>query len=626
MKFTSLISLSLLFGAASGLSKAGRSAKSDAMKRELKEKRRLNQDFMAAMHTNPNIDKARRKGRSQWEKERRDRLYEKLVKASKPVEELDDEARKLAGYDYNNGQYQGGQANYNYNGQAGQNYYQWNYQQQFNYEMNMDFDMAARSFKYAGCAAIKTYDEELASEDADPMTIDTYAVFRLCPSEHCNKYSMVGCGKNYGEYVVEMKTYLGFMLEYYEERYEDYCEYCLPCDWTQQTEAKNYLQMCYENLNEQEWQENQMAQQQAWEDYYAANGGDMAGYNQGGQYNNGNGFNAYNQYYNGGWNGNNNQGNMYNNQNNRNGNNWNAGGYNYNNNANNAYNQGNANQMCDPNQVNNAQNYNNAYNQQANNNAQNQNYNNGGNRKLDDYNYNYNYDYNGGNNNNNNNNAANQNAANQNNYNQNYNQNAANQNNYNGNANGNNQYYNEGDQGQQQDGQMQGQGFWGSDGVWYECDPNMMYQNMVECQDGTWCDVCEAENEQLFGHCDDYICQDYYTYCTNEYYGEVHQFDIFDFLECAEFQNDAGQQYFIGPHCGDNHFTISLGVFSDENCANYVGETVTLSQILGYRHEAYEDDDDLFKLPRECISCDGTVSFPPHRMLIDFAVDTLLLT
>jgi len=40
-----------------------------------------------------------------------------------------------------------------------------------------------------------------------------------------------GCQSNYGEYMMEMEEYLSFMIEWQEERFEQYCEYCQECMW-----------------------------------------------------------------------------------------------------------------------------------------------------------------------------------------------------------------------------------------------------------------------------------------------------------------------------------------------------------------------------------------------------------
>jgi len=46
---------------------------------------------------------------------------------------------------------------------------------------------------------------------------------------------------------------------------------------------------------------------------------------------------------------------------------------------------------------------------------------------------------------------------------------------------------------------------------------------------------------------------------------------------------------------------LTLGVFSDENCADYIGDQVSVSQVLGFDF----DDKNVFQLPEECLSCDG---------------------
>merc|ERR1711915_930909 len=86
---------------------------------------------------------------------------------------------------------------------------------------------------------------------------------------------------------------------------------------------------------------------------------------------------------------------------------------------------------------------------------------------------------------------------------------------------------------------------------------------------------------------------------------EENKNELYQFLQCTEYENEYGQQYYVGPHCGSDHYTISLGVFSDENCVNYLGETVSLSKVLGYGY----DDESFFHLPHECISCDGAHQF-----------------
>jgi hypothetical protein len=98
------------------------------------------------------------------------------------------------------------------------------------------------------------------------------------------------------------------------------------------------------------------------------------------------------------------------------------------------------------------------------------------------------------------------------------------------------------------------------------------------------------------------------NYNTNSNYNykqSQQQNELYNFLQCTEYTDEYDRQYYVGPHCGSDHYTISLGVFSDENCVDYIGETVSLSKVLGYGY----DDESFFHLPHECISCDGAQQF-----------------
>ena len=220
-----------------------------------------------------------------------------------------------------------------------------------------------------------------------------------------------------------------------------------------------------------------------------------------------------------------------------------------------------------------------------------------------------------------------------------------------------------------------GDGYTDENGVEYNIDCSDYESKMMVCSDGSLCDMCEYQVDQAFMPCDEYVCNDYYTYCSelyepnykqmyndegnnnnnnnnnkdqnyyqqyyqnqqnnnqaqnyaeyyqnyqqnyqqnmqNNYYESNYNYqeqqqnknELYQFLECSEYENEYGQQFFVGPHCGSDHYTISLGVFSDENCVNYVGETISLSKVLGYGY----DDESFFHLPHECISCDGAQQF-----------------
>jgi len=158
-------------------------AVSSASIEEIRAQRRLNKDFLQAMHSNRNVAAAETKGRA----EKLRFLHENLIKAS----------RQLQNNNQGYGSYQQGQAYADVGTWNGENW---------EFDGEVPFDLTSRSFKYSGCASIKTYDVERAQENGNGMVTDIFAVFRLCPADKCNKYSTAGCAKNYGEYAIEMKV------------------------------------------------------------------------------------------------------------------------------------------------------------------------------------------------------------------------------------------------------------------------------------------------------------------------------------------------------------------------------------------------------------------------------------
>jgi len=610
MKFLKAITLSLgLFGSVADGSATGNTSS----KQQRAKKHKLEQDFMRAMFADGKIMAAKRKQR---ETQRKRKLMDKLMDAAVP--------RHLAN---NNGNYNG---NSNSNSNSNSEYsfedqYEWMnpvYQQMMEDGV---FDLTARSFKYSGCAAIKAFDPDRAAENGNPMVVDTYAVFRLCPEDSCNKYSLTGCGKNYGEYVVEMSTYLEFMLEFYESHYGAFCEYCYPCDYIYQVQKRQTQGSCYEQMNVQEYEQEQEMQTWAWEDYYQQNYGDMSEFNQAKQQYqedmSAQMENTYQEAQASMW-GQNYAQNYANNNNNYSNRKLDGGYYS----SYMQYANGDGSSSSSSNGDDSS--YSNTANNTANGNSYNGNYNNGSQQQQNSYGSNLYGWLNGGQ------------------------------------ANGQS-YYNMMNMNMQQDGKRYGyyndygeyvdlcmsNGYTDNDGREYDFTCEEYQSKMMTCSDGHLCDYCEYEVDQTYMPCDEYVCKDYYTYCSDLYepnyktmyndengqqqynqyqqtYQQVYnnggggggngykyydydynqqqeENELYQFLECTEYINEYGQQYFVGPHCASDHYTISLGVFSDENCVDYLGETISLSKVLGYGY----DDESFFHLPHECISCDGAQQF-----------------
>ena len=81
-------------------------------------------------------------------------------------------------------------------------------------------------------------------------------------------------------------------------------------------------------------------------------------------------------------------------------------------------------------------------------------------------------------------------------------------------------------------------------------------------------------------------------YDTCRYYQNVCETDVDEslsqYFECTEVQRSNGNVAYIGPHCSANGITITLGVFADEDCNEYIGNGVKIENFLGYQLEGDE--------------------------------------
>lgn len=120
-----------------------------------------------------------------------------------------------------------------------------------------EIDISGYSVKFEQCQFVKSYDEEIA-EDEDSATVlatKRFVVFRLCPSD-CSS-----CNYNYGEYLVDLESYLESTVEYFQNYQENMCQAC--------------EEMCYNNANEEEQQEEE--EQDGEEEQQEEDNGDEGG-------------------------------------------------------------------------------------------------------------------------------------------------------------------------------------------------------------------------------------------------------------------------------------------------------------------------------------------------------------
>lgn len=90
--------------------------------------------------------------------------------------------------------------------------------------------------KFVKCQYVKTFSDDMAANDEASTVLATrrFVIFRLCPVGSCNS-----CNYGYGEYVIDVDSYLEYVIQHAQEEQKNMCNWC-----------QNY---CY---NENEYDEN----------------------------------------------------------------------------------------------------------------------------------------------------------------------------------------------------------------------------------------------------------------------------------------------------------------------------------------------------------------------------------
>ena len=87
--------------------------------------------------------------------------------------------------------------------------------------------VAGYSIKFQGCHHIKQWNNE--ADDDEDVRIETQRLirFRLCPTGSCSATKAAGCTSGYGDYIIDMDTFMESYWEAKREETEYNCEYYL---------------------------------------------------------------------------------------------------------------------------------------------------------------------------------------------------------------------------------------------------------------------------------------------------------------------------------------------------------------------------------------------------------------
>jgi hypothetical protein len=83
-------------------------------------------------------------------------------------------------------------------------------------------DLSGFSVRFERCQYVKSFDDELAEENAaSVLALKHFVVYKLCPSDECST-----CSGVHGDYVVDLEDYLQSTVEHAEEALQYLCDNC----------------------------------------------------------------------------------------------------------------------------------------------------------------------------------------------------------------------------------------------------------------------------------------------------------------------------------------------------------------------------------------------------------------
>lgn len=94
-------------------------------------------------------------------------------------------------------------------------------------EAAFEVNIAGYSVKFEQCQFVKSYSQDLAENEASETVLATkrFVLFRLCPDKNSTS-DCTACSTGYGEYLVDLESYLESTVEYFQAYQEEMCTTC----------------------------------------------------------------------------------------------------------------------------------------------------------------------------------------------------------------------------------------------------------------------------------------------------------------------------------------------------------------------------------------------------------------
>jgi hypothetical protein len=132
------------------------------------------------------------------------------------------------------------------------------------------------------------------------------------------------------------------------------------------------------------------------------------------------------------------------------------------------------------------------------------------------------------------------------------------------------------------------------DDCMYKVYQNWLQQNNRDLKEKTINENWQEDFDRHLSVADKRELGDIYSTCpeydTCKYYKDTCGYETDDsltqYFECTEVNGNNGMVAYIGPHCAEDGKSVTLGLYSDENCNEYIGGSNNITNFLGFDLEA----------------------------------------
>jgi hypothetical protein len=99
------------------------------------------------------------------------------------------------------------------------------YGEDYNYQDIDTSFIAGYSVKFQGCHHVQKWNDEAEDEDDIKILTQRLVRFRMCPADTCSSSTTKGCDSNYGDYLVDMETYVDAYMTNMQNQYAQNNQY-----------------------------------------------------------------------------------------------------------------------------------------------------------------------------------------------------------------------------------------------------------------------------------------------------------------------------------------------------------------------------------------------------------------